>query len=99
MHLYEWIVASILAMTWSDILGVLVQSWFIRALMPSIFQKEKPPLATSVHTSVAIAVFVVAMAIAHLWLTAILMAINGIQWAILAWQRWQVDGFKSMKWI
>jgi hypothetical protein len=79
-------------MVWQDYVMGVVQVVFTISLIPTLLHSHhKPTVSTSAVTSVAVFIFVITIATLHMWLTAILMAINGIEWVILAWQRYKLD--------
>jgi hypothetical protein len=72
---------------WQDYAFTVVQIFFCITLIPMILAKEKPPLASSITTGVALIAGALIFSTLHLWLTATTQAIVGIQWLILAYQR------------
>lgn len=72
---------------WQDYALTVIQIFFCITLIPILFVKEKPPLASSISTGLVLLVSASVLATLHLWLAAISQAIVGIQWFILAWQR------------
>ncbi|MGE5541261.1 MAG: hypothetical protein ACM3TU_03210 [Bacillota bacterium] len=72
---------------WQDYLLTVVQVFFCLTLIPMLFAREKPPLASSIPTALSLFLSSVVFFSLHLWLAAVSQAIVGIQWATLAYQR------------
>lgn len=72
---------------WQDVVLFLMQALFCVTLIPMIFAKEKPPLSSSLTTGLALLVMAGTMATLSLWLSTIGLAVVGVQWLILAYQR------------
>lgn len=73
---------------WQDYVLTAVQISFCLTILPMLFADEKPPLITSVSTAITIFVMVATVASLHLWLAAASQSVVGIQWLILAYQKW-----------
>jgi hypothetical protein len=73
---------------WQDYTLAIISVFFCVTLVPMLVAKEKPPLASSVSTGLALLVSSVIVATLDLWLAAISQAVVGLQWLLLAWQRW-----------
>ena len=72
---------------WQDYLLTIVQVFFCLTLIPMLLAKEKPPLASSITTGIALLVGALTFATLHLWLAAASQAIVGLQWLTLAVQK------------
>lgn len=77
-------------MQWQD--SVLATGQFVvaSALIPSIFSKDRPALATSLMFGTVLSVFAFTLATLKLWLSVIPMTITAILWFILAYQKYQM---------
>ncbi len=73
---------------WQDYVLTLVSIFFCITLIPMLLAKEKPPLASSIPTGLALLVSAAIFMTLHLWLTTTFQTIVGIQWLILAYQKW-----------
>jgi len=77
---------------WQDYVIACVQIWFNVCLIPTLMHPEhKPTVSTSLQTGMGVTVFVITILTLHLWFTAALMAVNGLIWYTLAWQRWRAN--------
>ena len=63
---------------------------FIIALLPSIFSKDKPAIATSLITGTVLTIFAFTFATLSLWLSAVSTMFVSIVWFILAFQKWRI---------
>jgi len=72
---------------WQDYALTAVQVFFCLTLIPMLFAKEKPPLASSISTAAALLVSAAIFFTLELWLAALSQAIVGVQWTVLALQR------------
>ena len=86
-------------MEWQDIILSVGQFIFIIALLPSVFSKDKPALATSIITSATLIVFAFTYATLSLTSAAISGVIVSLLWFILAIQKYkqQKDLIKTTK--
>ena len=82
-------------MAWQDYILTIGTILFIIALIPSIFSKDKPALATSLLTGSVLAIFAFVYATLSLWLTTITVSITSITWLILAYQKYKIDQHKN----
>lgn len=74
---------------WQDFvftIGIIV---FTIALIPAIFAKQKPPLATSIPTALFQFVFMVTYTTLGLWFSGASSLLCGSLWAVLAIQRYR----------
>lgn len=53
-----------------------------------LLAKEKPPLVSSISTGIVILIMAATVATLHLWLAATSQTVVGIQWLVLAYQKW-----------
>lgn len=75
---------------WQDFVLFFIQAIFCVTLIPMIASRgEKPPLASSITTGVALLIMALTMTTLSLWWSALGLALVGIQWLILAYQRIQ----------
>lgn len=84
-------------MQWQEIVFFIGQMLFNIALLPSIFSKDKPALATSLLTSSVIAIYIFLYTTLSLWLTAVSVATTGALWAVLAYQKFMIDRRRKSK--
>lgn len=76
-------------MVWQDT-AFFIGTWiFIISLIPMLRSKEKPPLKTSIPTSLTVYAFVYVHATLGLWLTAFVTFLIAIVWTILAIQKYK----------
>lgn len=80
---------------WQDYALTVIQIFFCVTLIPMLFAKEKPPLASSVTTGLALLVSATIFSTLQLWIAATSQAIVGTQWLILAYQRWRAHNTKN----
>jgi hypothetical protein len=73
---------------WQDIVLAICVLVFNLALIPSIFGRSKPALATSVLNVAFMLAVVTVYFNLHLWYSATMNSINTILWAILAAQKY-----------
>lgn len=74
-------------MSWQDIV-LSVGSWiFIIALLPSLFGKDKPPIATSLLTGGVLLVYTFVYFTLHLKVSMASTGILGLAWLALAAQK------------
>ena len=73
---------------WQDYFLTAISLFFCVTLIPMFLAKEKPPLATSISTGFALLAGAAVYATMHLWLSAGFQSVVGIEWFLLAWQRW-----------
>lgn len=74
-------------MQWQDALLSTGSIIFIIALLPSVFGKHKPAVATSVMTSTVLVTYVVAYSSLKLWFAATLTMATAALWCLLALQQ------------
>lgn len=74
-------------MAWQDIIIAAGQWVFLLALLPSIFGKDKPALATSIATSGVLAVLAFTYSTLSLWVSTISGILVSVAWFILAVQK------------
>lgn len=72
---------------WQDYAITVIQIFFCLTLIPMLLAKEKPPLASSISTGLALIAGAIIFATLSLWLAAASQAIVGIQWLTLAAQK------------
>ena len=73
---------------WQDYVIAALQVCFTLFLIPTIFGDNKPEFWTAILNVLGIIVFCATVATLKLRLTAALMAVNGVAWALLAYQAW-----------
>jgi hypothetical protein len=77
---------------WQDWIFGGIQLIFAISLLPSVFHRtHKPAFMTSVFTSAGLYTLALAYASLTLWFAALMAAIIGTLWAILAMQRFRLD--------
>jgi hypothetical protein len=72
---------------WQDYVLFAVQILFCFTLVPMLFAKAKPPLSSSIPTGLGLLVMGGAYATLALWFAAVGSFAIGIQWLVLAYQR------------
>jgi hypothetical protein len=78
--------------SWQDLVIAVVQWVFAVSLVPTILHAtEKPTFVTAIVTSVSLFVMTLAFASLHLWFSAASVAVGGIAWSILTWQRFWIN--------
>lgn len=70
-----------------DVSGILVQIFFFITIILMVVDKQKPPIATSLMTGVALIVLGIGGSF-YSPVVMILSVLNGIMWLILSWQRY-----------
>lgn len=76
-------------MHWQEIVLTIGQIIFTLSLLPSVFSKDKPALATSGITAFILFVFVFTYYSLNLYMTALGTLTTGILWFILAYQKYK----------
>lgn len=76
---------------WQDYALTAIQIAFCITLIPMLRATEKPPLTSSVSNGVVILMMAAIMSTLHLWIAVAAQAIVGIQWLVLAYQKWQTS--------
>jgi hypothetical protein len=71
-------------MSWQDLVFGVGSLVFIVALIPALFSEEKPPLSTSIPTSLVLISFSLTYATLDLPFAAITGAISGCMWGAIA---------------
>lgn len=74
-------------MSWQDIVIGGGSAILTIALIPTVFDKQKPALATSLITGGMVTVFVFTFATLSLWFTAAVDIVTASIWFLLAFQR------------
>ena len=74
-------------MIWQDWAFSIGQWFFLAALMPSIFSKNKPALSTSIFTGIVLVMYVATNASLGLWLAAVSTSMTATAWFVLAAQK------------
>lgn len=72
---------------WQDYVLTATALFFCVTLIPMLFVKEKPPLLSSIPTGVTLLIIAFVYTTLHLWIAAAGSSIVGLQWLLLAWQR------------
>lgn len=78
-------------MTWQDVIIAAGQWIFLIALLPSIFGKDKPALATSILTGIVLAILAFTYATLSLWISTISAVLVSGAWLTLAVQKYKID--------
>lgn len=76
-------------MHWQDIVLSIGQWIFVLALLPSVFGKDKPALASSLLTGGVLSVFGFVYATLGLWSAVVATSAVAGTWFILAWQKYR----------
>lgn len=76
-------------MIWQDYVFAIGAIVFIFALMPTVRGKSKPPLITSITTSIVLFVYSYNYLTLKLWFAMVTTAATATQWAVLAFQKYQ----------
>ncbi len=82
-------------MAWQDIIIAAGQWVFLLALLPSIFGKDKPALATSILTGVVLAVLAFTYSTLSLWVSTISGILVSSGWFTLAVQKHRINMHKK----
>ncbi len=83
--------------TWQDAAMMVANIIFIITMIPTVHRSDsKPALLTSVGVTIGMILMVVADAALEQYWSAFFMGINTVQWIVLGWQRWQIDGYNSL---
>ncbi len=82
-------------MQWQDTVLTIGQVVFSFALIPTIFNKQKPALSSSLISGVFLMVYAIVFATLSLWFTVIPTILTGTCWFILAYQRYRNDKKKK----
>jgi hypothetical protein len=86
MTWYEWLP------TWQDATMMVANVIFIIGVIPMMRQGgQKPELSSSIWITIGMTLMVAGDASNKDYWSASFMGVNTVQWAILAWQRWQLD--------
>lgn len=72
---------------WQDYALTIIQIALCITLIPLLFAKEKPPLLSSVTTTIALIAGGSIFLTLHLWLAGFSQIIVGLQWLVLAVQK------------
>ena len=72
-----------------DLIISIGQIIFIVALLPTIFNKDKPPIKTSIPTGIILIVFAINFYTIELYYATMTSGINGIEWLILTYQKYK----------
>ncbi|MBI5456606.1 hypothetical protein HY969_02600 [Candidatus Kaiserbacteria bacterium] len=81
---------------WQDWIISVVQWGFILANVPTILDKhQKPALLTSIASAAGLYIFTATYITLGLWAAAASSFILATEWALLAYQRWQLDKSNS----
>lgn len=85
-------------MRWQDWVLTLGQVIFIIALIPTILNKQKPALLTSI-TSAVVLIFIAAVYISFtLWFAALTTILTSIMWFVLALQSLGIISKEKLGW-
>jgi hypothetical protein len=89
-------VEQIITFLTQDVTGLAAQLFFTLTILFMIFDKQKPPLATSILTGLALIVLGAGGSFSAPAVAAVSMA-NGGLWLFLAWQRYnQPQTFETL---
>jgi threonine/homoserine/homoserine lactone efflux protein len=72
-----------------DLIISIGQIIFIVALLPTIFNKDKPPIKTSLPTGIILIIIAINFLSLTLYYSFITSGINGIEWLILTYQKYK----------
>ncbi|PIR82261.1 hypothetical protein COU20_03855 [Candidatus Kaiserbacteria bacterium CG10_big_fil_rev_8_21_14_0_10_59_10] len=82
---------------WQDAVITAVQVGFLFALLPTVFHPEhKPAISTSLLTALGLYILAGTFATLSLYFSAIIAALVGATWSLLAYQRRRLDAAKSV---
>lgn len=76
-------------MLWRDLILTGGSLFFIIALIPAVFSKDKPPLFTSVMTGIILIIFSFVYASLSFWFSTATTLATGILWLVLAIQKFR----------
>jgi predicted cation transporter len=77
-------------MAWQDIVIAIVQVSLALALLPSVFKKDKPALATSIMTGVLLTILAFTFATLSLSFSAFATMSGAALWYVLAVQKYLI---------
>lgn len=81
---------------WQDWALTIVQFVFIASLIPTVIHPDKKPtLSTSVITTCGVFTVAFVYFTLELWISVFGGIILGLEWATLAYQRWQLDRLQN----
>jgi hypothetical protein len=77
---------------WQDWVISIVQWGFIVANLPTIFDKtQKPAILTSLGSALGLYLITAVYVSLGLWAASLSSFVLGSEWALLAYQRWQLN--------
>lgn len=77
-------------MIWQDI-GIMVIQWaFFLALLPTVWSKDKPPLSTSVVTSLLLLALAFIFSTLHFWNSMASTLFVALAWVIIGFQKYRI---------
>jgi len=82
---------TIIALVTEDLVGVGVQLFFTWTIIMMIRDAQKPPLATSIPTGIALIIFGVGGSVSAPFVAA-LSVVNGLLWLYIGYQRYTQKG-------
>ena len=71
-----------------DVVFTIGTSIFTVSLVPTLRDAQKPPLLTSMPTTIVLATFAISFASLHLWFSAGAAAVECCFWGAVAYQRY-----------
>ena len=78
-------------MAWQDWVLTIGSFIFSIALIPSLISKDKPAVSTSLSTGIILVIYSYVYYTLNLYLSMVTVAITGVIWLTLAWQKWQQE--------
>lgn len=82
-------------MIWQDVVFGVGTAVFSIALIPTLRDKQKPALLTSIPTAVILYVFAITSSTLNLRFAMIMQLVSATIWSALAWQRYRQNQVKS----
>jgi len=74
---------------WQDYVLMAANVVFCLTVVPMLFAREKPPLWTSIPTTVVLWVIGATYLTLQFWFATATLFIVGTEWSVLAYQKWQ----------
>jgi len=78
-------------MVWQDIVISICQLLIVFSLIPSITSDDKPALKTSFMNLFLVLIISTSLLTLKLWFASFTAYMIACAWAILAYQKWQID--------
>lgn len=74
---------------WQDIVFTVGGFALAASLVPAVWRRQPPPLATSLLTGTVLAAYVPTFASLFLWASAAAVGVSALLWGTLAYMEWR----------